>query len=126
MELKVRLNKHLLDAKRNARILSLGTQVHFIFCLSRAALATLFSSHRIGLLRQLHPWLCVCSSPGNASPLAIRSTSYCVPCEGQTALLSRLPLGALVTPLATLNAGEVSFYPVCSVIQRREEVKMCT
>ncbi|TNM89361.1 hypothetical protein fugu_003595 [Takifugu bimaculatus] len=43
---------------------------------------------------------------GNASPLAIRSTTYCVPCEGQVALLTRLPLGALVTPLAKPNAGE--------------------
>ena len=55
------------------------------------------------------PEPCLCSTLGNASPFAIRSTSYCVPCEGQTALLSRLPLGALVTPLAKQNAGEVSF-----------------
>lgn len=47
---------------------------------------------------------------GNASPRFIRSTSYCVPCDGQTTLLSRLPLGALVTPLAKQNAEEVSFH----------------
>lgn len=46
---------------------------------------------------------------GNASPFAIRSTSYCVPCEGQAALLSRLPLGALITPLVKQSAEEVSF-----------------
>ncbi|CAG08180.1 unnamed protein product [Tetraodon nigroviridis] len=43
---------------------------------------------------------------GNASPLAIRCTTYCAPCDGQAALLSRLPLGALVTPLAKRNPGE--------------------
>uniref|UniRef100_H3DDV9 Si:dkey-13n15.2 n=1 Tax=Tetraodon nigroviridis TaxID=99883 RepID=H3DDV9_TETNG len=42
----------------------------------------------------------------NASPLAIRCTTYCAPCDGQAALLSRLPLGALVTPLAKRNPGE--------------------
>lgn len=46
---------------------------------------------------------------GNASPFAICSTSYCVPCEGQAALLSRLPLGALITPLVKQSAEEVSF-----------------
>lgn len=44
---------------------------------------------------------------GNASPSVIRSTSYCLPCEAQVGLLSRLPLGALITPLGGLNAGEV-------------------
>lgn len=54
--------------------------------------------------------LCVfISVVGNASPFAIRSTSYCVPCEGQAALLSRLPLGALITPLVKQSAEEVSF-----------------
>lgn len=46
---------------------------------------------------------------GNASPLAIRSTTYCLPRDGQTALLSRLPLGALVTPFMSPNAGKVGF-----------------
>lgn len=46
--------------------------------------------------------------PGNASPDAIRSTSYYFPCEGQAALLSRLPLGALITPLAKQHSREVS------------------
>lgn len=49
------------------------------------------------------------SLAGNASPRAIRSVSYVVPCEGQMVLLSRLPLGALVTPLLKQNAGEVRF-----------------
>uniref|UniRef100_A0A1A7WEM8 Protein transport protein Sec24C-like n=1 Tax=Iconisemion striatum TaxID=60296 RepID=A0A1A7WEM8_9TELE len=49
---------------------------------------------------------------GNASPLAIRCTTYCVPCEGQTVLLSRLPLGALVTPLARQNPDE-NLIPLC-------------
>ncbi|XP_078141465.1 protein transport protein Sec24C isoform X2 [Centroberyx gerrardi] len=49
---------------------------------------------------------CIIEDRGNASPCAIRSTSYCVPSEGQIALLSRLPLGALVTPLAAQTAGE--------------------
>lgn len=50
----------------------------------------------------------LCQTVGNASPSAIRSISYCVPCEGQAALLSRLPLGAVVTPLVKQNAEEVS------------------
>ncbi|XP_075881985.1 protein transport protein Sec24C isoform X2 [Nelusetta ayraudi] len=54
---------------------------------------------------------CVIEDRGNASPDAIRSTSYYLPCEGQTALLSRLPLGAVVTPLAKQHAGEP--LPVC-------------
>ncbi|XP_040011714.1 protein transport protein Sec24C isoform X2 [Xiphias gladius] len=55
---------------------------------------------------------CMIEDRGNASPFAILSTSYCVPCEGQTALLSRLPLGAVVTPLAKQHAGEKPL-PVC-------------
>lgn len=55
---------------------------------------------------------CIVEDRGNASPSAIRSTSYCVPCEGQAALLSRLPLGALVTPLAKLSAEEQPL-PLC-------------
>lgn len=53
----------------------------------------------------------VCSG-GNASPLAIRSTTYCVPRDGQMVLLSRLPLGALVTPLVKQNAGEVGLIKI--------------
>ncbi|XP_022608523.1 protein transport protein Sec24C-like isoform X1 [Seriola dumerili] len=55
---------------------------------------------------------CIIEDRGNTSPFAIRSTSYCVPCESQTALLSRLPLGALVTPLAKQSPGEKPL-PVC-------------
>lgn len=59
----------------------------------------------------------LCLTLGSASPLAIRSTTYCVPCDGQTALLSRLPLGALVTPLAKRNAGEVS--EICRITYKK-------
>ncbi|XP_068166997.1 protein transport protein Sec24C [Antennarius striatus] len=55
---------------------------------------------------------CIIEDRGTASPLAVRSTTYCLPCEGQTALLSHLPLGALVTPLAKQSAGQT--LPVCS------------
>lgn len=64
------------------------------------------------LLKTCIPSVILCvfiSVVGNASPFAIRSTSYCVPCEGQAALLSRLPLGALITPLVKQSAEEVSF-----------------
>lgn len=53
--------------------------------------------------------------PGSATPLAIRSTTYCVPCEGPVALLCRLPLGALVTPLAKQNPKEVRKIDVSKV-----------
>ncbi|KAM3867427.1 protein transport protein Sec24C [Diretmus argenteus] len=56
---------------------------------------------------------CIIEDRGNASPCAIRSTCYCVPSEGHAALLSRLPLGALVAPLARRSAGEQPL-PVCS------------
>ncbi|CAN9512969.1 unnamed protein product [Ophioblennius macclurei] len=56
---------------------------------------------------------CAVEDRGNASPFAIRSTSYCVPCEGQTALLSRLPLGALVTPM-THQLVEGKSIPLCT------------
>lgn len=55
------------------------------------------------------------SKLGNATPLAIRSTTYCVPCGGQAALLSRLPLGALVTPLAKQNPGDVREFDLSTV-----------
>ncbi|XP_029296457.1 protein transport protein Sec24C [Cottoperca gobio] len=71
-----------------------------------------FVSEPFSRLPPLATTSCVIEDRGNASPLAIRSASYCVPCEGQTALLSRLPLGALVTPLAKQNAGEP--LPVCN------------
>ena len=47
-------------------------------------------------------------TPGSASPCAIRCTTYRVPCEAQAAQLSRLPLGALLSPMAPLGPGEVS------------------
>lgn len=56
--------------------------------------------------------LFIVCSVGNASPLAIRSTTYCVPRDGQMVLLSRLPLGALVTPLVKQNAGEVGLIKI--------------
>ncbi|XP_051279774.1 protein transport protein Sec24C [Dicentrarchus labrax] len=71
-----------------------------------------FVSEPFSRLPPLATTTCIIEDRGNASPFAIRSTSYCVPCEGQTALLSRLPLGALVSPLAKQNAGENPL-PVC-------------
>uniref|UniRef100_A0A8D3AMA2 Protein transport protein Sec24C-like n=1 Tax=Scophthalmus maximus TaxID=52904 RepID=A0A8D3AMA2_SCOMX len=71
-----------------------------------------FVSEPFSRLPPLATTSCIIEDRGNASPLAIRATSYCVPCEGQTALLSRLPLGALVTPLARGNPGEKPL-PVC-------------
>ncbi|KAM6954516.1 protein transport protein Sec24C [Aplochiton taeniatus] len=50
---------------------------------------------------------CTIQDHGSASPCAVRATSYCVPCEGQSALLSHLPLGALLTPLTPLSLPEV-------------------
>ncbi|XP_032371821.1 protein transport protein Sec24C isoform X2 [Etheostoma spectabile] len=70
-----------------------------------------FVSEPFSRLPPLATTSCIIEDKGNASPFAIRSASYCVPCDGQTALLSRLPLGALVTPLVKQNAGEP--LPVC-------------
>ncbi|XP_017283266.1 protein transport protein Sec24C isoform X2 [Kryptolebias marmoratus] len=63
-----------------------------------------FVSERLSQLPPLATTPCVVEDRGNASPSAIRSTTYCVPCEGQAALLSRLPLGALLTPLVQQTA----------------------
>ncbi|XP_029365902.1 protein transport protein Sec24C [Echeneis naucrates] len=71
-----------------------------------------FVSEPFSRLPPLATTSCMIEDRGNTSPLAIRSTSYCVPCESQTALLSRLPLGALVTPLAKQSAGEKPL-PLC-------------
>ncbi|KAI3372561.1 hypothetical protein L3Q82_023040, partial [Scortum barcoo] len=71
-----------------------------------------FVSEPFSRLPPLATTSCIIEDRGSASPFAIRSTSYCVPCEGQTALLSRLPLGALVTPLTRQDTGEVSPLPV--------------
>ncbi|XP_059193260.1 protein transport protein Sec24C [Centropristis striata] len=66
----------------------------------------LFVSEPFSRLPPLATTSCIIEDRGNASPFAIRAATYCVPCEGQTAVLSRLPLGALVTPLAEQHAGE--------------------
>ncbi|XP_038560323.1 protein transport protein Sec24C-like [Micropterus salmoides] len=71
-----------------------------------------FVSEPFSRLPPLATTSCLIEDRGNASPFAIRSASYCVPCEGQAALLSRLPLGALVTPLAKQTAGEKPL-PLC-------------
>ncbi|KAK5909448.1 hypothetical protein CesoFtcFv8_003377 [Champsocephalus esox] len=71
-----------------------------------------FVSEAFSRLPPLATTSCIIEDRGNASPLAIRSASYCIPCDAQTALLSRLPLGALVTPLAKQNDGEP--LPVCT------------
>nr|XP_015815958.2 protein transport protein Sec24C [Nothobranchius furzeri]XP_015815959.2 protein transport protein Sec24C [Nothobranchius furzeri] len=71
-----------------------------------------FVSEHFSRLPPLATTPCLVEDKGNASPLAIRCTTYCVPCEGQTMLLSRLPLGALVTPLARHNPDE-NLIPSC-------------
>ncbi|CAB1460950.1 unnamed protein product [Pleuronectes platessa] len=71
-----------------------------------------FVSEPFSQLPPLATTSCIVEDRGNTSPFAIRSLSYCVPCDGQTALLSRLPLGALVTPLSKQNAGEEPV-PLC-------------
>ncbi|XP_070690130.1 protein transport protein Sec24C [Pempheris klunzingeri] len=71
-----------------------------------------FISEPFSPLPPLATTSCMVEDRGNASPFAIRSTSYCVPCDGQTVLISRLPLGALVTPLTKQSAGEKPL-PVC-------------
>ncbi|KAK2838022.1 hypothetical protein Q5P01_015234 [Channa striata] len=71
-----------------------------------------FVSEPFSSLPPLATTSCAIEDRGNASPFAIRSTSYCVPSEGQTALLARLPLGALLTPLANHKAEEKPL-PVC-------------
>lgn len=82
------------------------------FILSSTLVADGIFTSASPLLKTCIPSVILCvliSVVGNASPFAIRSTSYCVPCEGQAALLSRLPLGALITPLVKQSAEEVSF-----------------
>ncbi|XP_032435491.1 protein transport protein Sec24C isoform X2 [Xiphophorus hellerii] len=70
-----------------------------------------FISEHFSRLPPLATTSCVIEDRGNVSPLAIRSITYCVPCDGQTALLSRLPLGALVTPF--FNQNECLPIPLC-------------
>ncbi|KAM6930979.1 protein transport protein Sec24C [Xenentodon cancila] len=72
----------------------------------------IFASEPFSCLPPLSTTSCVIEDKGNASPCVIRSTSYCVPCDGQMALLSRLPLGALVTPFGKQNAREKCL-PLC-------------
>ncbi|XP_028270110.1 protein transport protein Sec24C isoform X2 [Parambassis ranga] len=71
-----------------------------------------FVSEPFSRLPPLATTPCIIEDRGNASPHAIRSVSYVVPCDGQMAVISRLPLGALVTPLLKQNAGEKSL-PLC-------------
>ncbi|XP_045551267.1 protein transport protein Sec24C isoform X4 [Salmo salar] len=80
-----------------------------------------FVSEPISSLPPLATTDCVVEDRGNCSPRFILSTSYCVPCEGQTALQSHLPLGALVTPLARLHTGERPL----SVCMEADTVKGC-
>ncbi|MED6248142.1 hypothetical protein ATANTOWER_027532 [Ataeniobius toweri] len=71
-----------------------------------------FISEHFSRLPPLPTTPCVIEDGGNVSPLAVRSVTYCVPCDGQTALLSRLPLGALVTPFSKQIACEKPI-PLC-------------
>lgn len=45
---------------------------------------------------------------GNASPRFIRCTAYNMPCTADMAKQSQVPLAAVIKPLATLPADEVS------------------
>ncbi|XP_031685529.1 protein transport protein Sec24C isoform X2 [Oncorhynchus kisutch] len=80
-----------------------------------------FVSEPISSLPPLATTDCVMEDRGNCSPRFILSTSYCIPCEGQTALQSHLPLGALVSPLAKLHTGERPL----SVCMEADTVKGC-
>lgn len=53
--------------------------------------------------------LCLCL--GNASPRFIRCTAYNMPCTADMAKQSQVPLAAVIKPLATLPADEVSDAP---------------
>ncbi|KAL0979026.1 hypothetical protein UPYG_G00179480 [Umbra pygmaea] len=64
---------------------------------------------------------CVMEDRGNSTPRFILATSYCFPVEGQLALQSHLPLGALITPLATIHKGERPL----SVCMEADTVKGC-
>ncbi|KAM9823144.1 protein transport protein Sec24C isoform 1-T1 [Syngnathus typhle] len=65
-----------------------------------------FISESFGPPPPLPTTSCIVEDGGNASPRAIRSTTYCLPQDGPTALLARLPLATLVTPLARQNPLE--------------------
>ncbi|XP_077416715.1 protein transport protein Sec24C isoform X2 [Vanacampus margaritifer] len=65
-----------------------------------------FVSESFGPPPPLPTTSCIMEDGGSASPRAIRSTTYCFPQDGPTALLARLPLAMLVTPLARRNSLE--------------------
>lgn len=65
-----------------------------------------YVSEAIASLPPLATTICTVEDKGSAGPFAIRATSYCFPSDGQTALLSHLPLGALISPLAGVNHGQ--------------------
>lgn len=48
---------------------------------------------------------------GNASPRFVRCTAYNMPCTADMAKQSQVPLAAVIKPLATLPADEVSAAP---------------
>ncbi|XP_072289583.1 protein transport protein Sec24C [Eucyclogobius newberryi] len=65
-----------------------------------------YVSEPLSRLPPLATTSCTVEDKGGASPFAIRATSYCFPCDGQTTQLSHLPLGALISPLAGVNFGQ--------------------
>ncbi|XP_012992033.3 protein transport protein Sec24C isoform X2 [Esox lucius] len=67
---------------------------------------------------------CVMEDRGNSSPRFLLATSYCFPCEGQMALQNHVPLGALVTPLATMHKGERPL-PVCNEADTLKGCGLC-
>ncbi|XP_024113749.1 protein transport protein Sec24C isoform X2 [Oryzias melastigma] len=83
-----------------------------------------FISEPFSPLPPLPTTSCVTEDRGNASPSVIRSTCYCLPCEAQAGALSRLPLGALVTPLGRPNAAEAP-PPLCEDSERVDGCSSC-
>ncbi|RVE67820.1 hypothetical protein OJAV_G00085710 [Oryzias javanicus] len=83
-----------------------------------------FISEPFSPLPPLPTTSCATEDRGNAGPSVIRSTCYCLPCEAQVGALSRLPLGALVTPLGRLNDAEGP-PPLCADSDRVDGCASC-
>ncbi|XP_058864455.1 protein transport protein Sec24C-like isoform X3 [Acipenser ruthenus] len=68
--------------------------------------AQFFVTDTRGQLPPLSSTHCTVQDRGNASPRFLRCTSYSFPSSPQAALLSQLPLAAIVQPFARLARGE--------------------
>ncbi|XP_061673338.1 protein transport protein Sec24C [Syngnathoides biaculeatus] len=84
-----------------------------------------FVSEPFGSPPPLATTSCIMEDRGSASPRAMRSTTYCFPQDGPTALRARLPLAALVTPLARQNPLEVRFEKRLPVVMENACVSGC-